>query len=502
MTPNSFKIIILPMKTSTGFKFRCYPTPEQAQTLLRWVGCQRFIYNAKVSEDRYYRKFARAALGLPEKFPPIDQQYSRFINPELTPWLREVPSQVLRNGATRWVQAYGRYFKKLSGRPVFKKKIGRQSIWLTSELFEFSPVVNAQTGEILKNRLILGTKKFPVGDLLFSANRDYKTPRSVWIGVEAGQWYVSFSNEDVLEVPEESETLEWLRSFSEEELLAMTFGGDLGVSIPLAGSGGEVFDFEDVQKLRMEKKLLRIKRYQRRMARQRLVAGSNYQKTKKKLARSHLYGKNVREDFAHKVSHSIVSNPSNSLIVFEDLNVKGMTKKPRAKKNSNGKWARNNASSKAGLSKKILGSSWGKILTYTKYKAVKAGKLCIKINPFQTSQECFQCGHIHPDNRISQSRFVCQACGHQDNADHNASKVIARRGVRLVLSDGYSPRERRRCTVFRQQEVEVIGPVRSEFTPGEFLVSRGVGNGFSHETLSQENLSVREETPTTTLIGV
>ncbi|WP_439673232.1 helix-turn-helix domain-containing protein [Cupriavidus necator] len=32
----------------TGYRFRCYPTPAQQATLLRWIGCQRFIYNAKV----------------------------------------------------------------------------------------------------------------------------------------------------------------------------------------------------------------------------------------------------------------------------------------------------------------------------------------------------------------------------------------------------------------------------------------------------------------------
>ena len=85
----------------TGHRFRCYPTPAQEQTLLRWIGCQRFLYNAKVGEDRYYRTFAKKALGLPEKYPPIDQQYSRYISDGLTPWLKEVPPQVLRNGAVR-----------------------------------------------------------------------------------------------------------------------------------------------------------------------------------------------------------------------------------------------------------------------------------------------------------------------------------------------------------------------------------------------------------------
>ena len=83
-----------------GNRFRCYPTPKQAQTLLRWIGCQRFIYNAKVGEDRYFRTFASTFLSLTGQHAPLDQQYSQF-KTELTPWLAEVPSQVLRNGAVK-----------------------------------------------------------------------------------------------------------------------------------------------------------------------------------------------------------------------------------------------------------------------------------------------------------------------------------------------------------------------------------------------------------------
>ena len=53
------------------------------------MGCQRFIDNAKVTEDRYYRKFARKALGLPEQYLPVDPQYSRSIHPDLTPWRKD-----------------------------------------------------------------------------------------------------------------------------------------------------------------------------------------------------------------------------------------------------------------------------------------------------------------------------------------------------------------------------------------------------------------------------
>lgn len=47
--------------------------------------------------------------------------------------------------------------------------------------------------------------------------------------------------------------------------------------------------------------------------------------------------------------------------------------------------------------------------------------------PHNTSKECFCCGHIEKGNRLSQESFVCLKCGHSDNADLNASKVILKR---------------------------------------------------------------------------
>ena len=87
-----------------GNQFRCYPTSAQSQILLQWIGCQRNIYNAKVREDQYFRSFARKSLAHVGQYAPIDQQYSQFKS-ALTPYLSEVPSVLLRNGAVLWKQA-------------------------------------------------------------------------------------------------------------------------------------------------------------------------------------------------------------------------------------------------------------------------------------------------------------------------------------------------------------------------------------------------------------
>lgn len=158
-----------------GHRFRCYPTAAQAHTLVQWIGCQRFIYNAKVAEDRYFRCFAGKSRAHTGQYAPIDQQYSHF-KTELTPWLSEVPSQILRNGACLWKLAYSRYFHKLGGRPTIHREHGKQAVWLTSELFAFAPVMYANTGQIAAYQLCIGTRKFPVGVLAFKAHPPYMPP--------------------------------------------------------------------------------------------------------------------------------------------------------------------------------------------------------------------------------------------------------------------------------------------------------------------------------------
>ena len=77
----------------TGKRLRAYPTPAQEQILLQWIGHQRFIYNAKVSEDRYDRAFAQKAVSLSGTPVPIDQEYARFIGPENRPSRAEIVCQ-------------------------------------------------------------------------------------------------------------------------------------------------------------------------------------------------------------------------------------------------------------------------------------------------------------------------------------------------------------------------------------------------------------------------
>ncbi len=52
-------------------------------------------------------------------------------------------------------------------------------------------------------------------------------------------------------------------------------------------------------------------------------------------------------------------------------------------------------------------------------------------------QQCAQCGDTDKKNRKSQSEFLCLKCGHTDNADNNATKVIKQRTFEYLRSKAF-----------------------------------------------------------------
>ena len=456
----------------TGYRFRCYPTPSRQAILLQWIGCQRFIYNAKVGEDRYYRAFQRKALALAGAFAPIDQEYARFKSREQTPWLYDVPSQVLRNGAVRWKQAYSRFFQKLGGRPTIQRRSGPQSVWLTNELFSFE-AVEGTTPEEVSYRLSIGKGKFPVGVIAYTAHRPHKIPASITLTVDAGHWYVSFNIDDGLPLPTPQEIAAELATWPQAQLRASALGIDRGVAVPVYASTGMRAGLSEVQQQRLRKKERARSRWQRRMAR-RAKGSSGRRKAAHRVARCHHYARNARLDFAHQTSYRLVECTGVRLLVFEALRVKAMSARPKARKDESGRWLKNQASAKAGLNSRILASAWGKTLVFAQYKAQRRNKLVVPVPPHYSSQECSQCGHTHPENRPTQAEFVCQSCGFRTNADHNASLVIRDRGVALVLSGEFAPQGRKKTMRLRTK----VGAGCSEPepipapTPGETSVRR------------------------------
>ena len=63
------------------------------------------------------------------------------------------------------------------------------------------------------------------------------------------------------------------------------------------------------------------------------------------------------------------------------------------------------------------------------YKAKRVGLSTIFVDPRNTSRTCSECGHCDKANRKSQSCFLCLKCGFRTNADYNASRNIACKGL-------------------------------------------------------------------------
>jgi putative transposase len=69
--------------------------------------------------------------------------------------------------------------------------------------------------------------------------------------------------------------------------------------------------------------------------------------------------------------------------------------------------------------------SFAQLTFFLTYKAEERGLTVAKVDPRHTSQTCNCCGHQARNNRRSQSRFVCRACGFELHADLNAARNIA-----------------------------------------------------------------------------
>jgi IS605 OrfB family transposase len=108
-------------------------------------------------------------------------------------------------------------------------------------------------------------------------------------------------------------------------------------------------------------------------------------------------------------------------------------------------------------------SQFNKLEQMLTYKAEREGlPVPVKIPAARTSQTCAHCGHWDRANRPKkdaagkaiQDVFLCVACGHRDNADSNASRIIALRGLHQTENGG---RVYKKFNLFQQWLKELIG---------------------------------------------
>ncbi|MEB3177566.1 MAG: transposase [Nostocaceae cyanobacterium] len=125
----------------------------------------------------------------------------------------------------------------------------------------------------------------------------------------------------------------------------------------------------------------------------------NYHKARVRYARKHLKVSRQREEFVKRVALRFVK--SNDLVVYEDLNVKGMVKNRR-------------------LAKSISDAGWSKFRQWLDYFGYKYGKITIAVAPHHTSQNCSNCGQ-KVQKSLSTRTHICLHCGFTEDRDINAA---------------------------------------------------------------------------------
>jgi len=169
----------------------------------------------------------------------------------------------------------------------------------------------------------------------------------------------------------------------------------------------------------IDKTLEKIRKVQRQLSRKQR-GSRRWEKTRLKLAKLYEKLNNQRLDFLHKLSRYYVNNYD--IIYVEDLNIKDM--------------AENGISS---LNRRIHDSSWHKFIELLAYKAERAGRRVVKVNPKNTSKMCACCGYTMEDLKLSDRLFICPVCGWEADRDYNASLNI----LNVGLGQSRTPVERR-----------------------------------------------------------
>jgi putative transposase len=138
---------------------------------------------------------------------------------------------------------------------------------------------------------------------------------------------------------------------------------------------------------------------------------------------------NQRKDFHHKQARRLVERYD--LLVVEDLRIANMLRRAKAVADPNnpGHFLPNGARAKTGLSRSISDAGWGLFISTVRAKAEEAGRTLVEIDPRHTSDRCEACGHVELENRVTQAKFRCRACGLVAQADEHAARNILRAGL-------------------------------------------------------------------------
>ena len=368
-------------KINRSYKFRLYPSKEQADLLARHFGCARFVYNYFLNQriEQY------SLTGKIDNFYAQCKSLTALKRQEETAWLKEVNAQTLQFSILSLDVAYTNFFKKRAKFPKFKSKHSKNSFTVP------------QYAHIADNKL--SVPKFREG-IRCRVHREIKGKiEKVTISkTPSGKYFVSVLTEEEYETPPEKTD--------------KSVGLDIGLKDFIVTSEGEVFKNNRYTR----KYKHNLSKAQRHLSRKK-KGSRGYENQRLKVAKIHEKISNSRTDYLNKCSISLVRRYDT--ICIEDLNVKGMIRNHR-------------------LSKSISDVSWGNFITMLTYKADWNGKSVVKINRyFPSSQTCSVCGYVNKQTKdLSIREWECPSCHTYHNRDVNAAINILHLGLNKNTSAG------------------------------------------------------------------
>lgn len=359
-----------------AYKFRLYPTPEQAEQLAKTFGCARFVFNhfLRVRTDGFFKDKERIGYNeTAKRLTALKQQ------PE-TVWLNEVSNVVLQQSLRNLDTAFANFFQKRAKYPSFKSKHGPQSARYTTSGFRI------KAGE-----LWLAKMSAPL-DMRWS-RRVKGEVSSVTVSKDAaGRYFASLLS------TEEVETL---------PVVSKEIGIDLGLKSALITSDGRAHPNPKFYAKAQE----RLTRAQRSLSRKK-KGSKNRAKARVKVARIHAKVADSRRDWSHKLTTQLIRE--NQVVSAESLAVKNLV--------------RNRS-----LAKAIHDVGWSEIVRQLDYKAKWYGRTFVQIDRFYpSSKRCSSCGHTLAALPLATRAWQCPECGAQHDRDINAAINIREAGMAIL----------------------------------------------------------------------
>ncbi len=384
------------MKRLQGYQFQLNPKHTHIDHLNQALGANRYVWNKLLAMNLFRLENKLPILWYNEMawFITLWKQSDEY------GFLKLAPSQSLQQTAKALDRAFKDAFDKNQPNkriPNFKR-LGKNEAGI-----KYPQGITLDQGNSVIKLPKLGWVKYR------NSRKVEGTIKNVTISRKSGHFSVSIQTErDVQDPIHPADT---------------AVGLDLGVAKFATLSDGRVIAPKNSFK-QLSQKLAR----EQRKLKNKVKFSANWHKQKQKITQLHSRIAQVRNDFLHQTSTAISKN--HAMIVMEDLKVSNMSRSASGTMEAPGK----QVSQKSGLNRSILDQGWGEFRRQLEYKQMWLGGWLLAVPAHHTSQTCAECGHVAKENRTTQDKFHCVACGHENNADVNAAQNILKRGFEYLAS--------------------------------------------------------------------